>query len=676
MNNAEVLIKFKGDTSDVDKDTKKLTSSMGGLTKAFTLGSLAAGAVSKGLQMISEYSGRAIQRIDTMNNFPKVMQNFGISADEANKSIQRIDKSVQGLPTSLDQAVAGVQDLFMVTKDLKQSEQLFKAVNDSAMVFANGSTEAVDRFIYGYKQALSAGKVSAQDFNQMNEAIPGLMSKVADSMGVSYKELKEGLSNGSISIDQFNGALKKLDTEGVGSMEALEKSAHTATGGIQTSIENMKTAFTRGVAGIIKSADESLAPLGGLSGIISKIGKVGEQAFKLLGDVLKEVMPMLIEIGKKIMPIIIETFKQLAPVLQKLGEALLPAIKKIIDALLPVLTRVMKKVMPIITNILEQLIPLIDPIADYIVAMIDYTMALTEPMLDIASVILPPLVAILSKLAQVILPLITGWLKILTTVVTGVWNAIKGAIGFVLTLPQIISGLITNTINFIKKLPEYIAYMIGYVVGLLVKFVTQDIPNFIKNIINWFQNLPGNIKTILSNALSAVGNWLSNMYNKCKSAIPNLVNSIVNWFKSLPGKMLSIGKDIVHGIWNGIRNAKDWIIGKIKGFGNSVVKGFKSALKIGSPSKLMAQEIGQWIPKGIAVGIDDNAKSVFKSMQELTNSIGLDPNITSSMQNSFSPNVSVYNNVNVEQDPLGQMVRTIKTYSGGSPNDYNYGAGY
>ena len=298
MNSAEVLIKFKGDTSDVDKDTKKLTSSMGGLTKAFTLGSLASGAVSKGLQMISEYSGRAIQRIDTMNNFPKVMQNFGVSAEEASASIKRIDKSVQGLPTSLDQAVAGVQDLFMVTKDLKQSEQLIKAVNDSAMVFANGSTEAVDRFIYGYKQALSAGKVSAQDFNQMNEAIPGLMSKVADKMGVTYKELKEGLSNGSISIEQFISALKSLDTEGVGSMEALEKSAHTATGGIQTSIANMKTAFARGVAGIIKSVDGALQPFGGLTGVITKLGKIGEEAFKVIGDVLSAVLPKLINFGK------------------------------------------------------------------------------------------------------------------------------------------------------------------------------------------------------------------------------------------------------------------------------------------------------------------------------------------------------------------------------------------
>jgi tape measure domain len=204
----EVLVKFIGDTSDIDSKTKGITTSFGKMSGAMAIGNIAAKAVSKGIEVIGENVDRASQRIDTMNNYPKVMELFGVSADEASESIKRIDASVQGLPTSLDQAVSGVQDLFTVTNDLEQSESMFKAINDSAMVFANGSTEAVDRFIYGYKQALSAGKVSAQDFNQMNEAIPGLMSKVAESMGISYKELKDGLSDGSISIDQFNDALQ------------------------------------------------------------------------------------------------------------------------------------------------------------------------------------------------------------------------------------------------------------------------------------------------------------------------------------------------------------------------------------------------------------------------------------------------------------------------------------
>jgi tape measure domain-containing protein len=653
MNSAEVLIKFKGDTSDVDKDTKKLTSSMGGLTKSMTMANLASSAITKGLGLMTQNMDRAIQRIDTMDNFPKVMQNFGVSADEASASIKRIDKSVQGLPTSLDQAVAGVQDLFMVTKDLKQSEQLFKAVNDSAMVFANGSTEAVDRFIYGYKQAMSAGKVSAQDFNQMNEAIPGLMSKVAEKMGVTYKELKEGLSNGSISIEQFNNALKSLDTEGVGAMEALEKSAHTATGGIQTSIANMKTAFARGVAGIIKSVDGALQPFGGLTGVITKLGKIGEEVFKTLGEALKEVLPMLIDIAKKIMPIITKTFKQLSPILQKLGQALLPAIQKIIDALLPALTRVMEKIMPVIMNILEQLIPLIDPLADYIVAMVNYTMALMEPLLDIASVILPPLVSILSVLVQTILPVATSILKVMTTVITAVWNALKAVFDFIAN-------------NWKTILTIFINPFVG-----AFKLLHDNCEGF-RTFINNFVNAIKNFFSGLASKIGSVVNSIVGFIKSIPSKIAGVANSIKNVFVNLPSQFLNIGSNIMHGLWNGISGLKDWVISKVKGLGKSILNGLKSALGIHSPSKEFAL-IGKFSVLGYTEAFDEMSKDVDK---QVASTFGISPQLTGSMQNSFSPNVNVVNNVNVEQDPLGQMVRTIKTYSGGSPNDYNYGAGY
>ena len=54
----------------------------------------------------------------------------------------------------------------------------------------------------------------------------------------------------------------------------------------------------------------------------------------------------------------------------------------------------------------------------------------------------------------------------------------------------------------------------------------------------------------------------------------------------------------------------------------------------------------------------------------------MSPNLNPSSSMHYSPNVNVYNNVDVRQDPLGQMVNNIKTYSGGAKNDYNYGAGF
>ena len=67
-------------------------------------------------------------------------------------------------------------------------------------------------------------------------------------------------------------------------------------------------------------------------------------------------------------------------------------------------------------------------------------------------------------------------------------------------------------------------------------------------------------------------------------------------------KWQNIGKNIVEGIWNGIKNAKDWLLSKIGDFANGVVDGIKGFFGIHSPSKVMRDAIGKFLPPGIAVG--------------------------------------------------------------------------
>ena len=82
--------------------------------------------------------------------------------------------------------------------------------------------------------------------------------------------------------------------------------------------------------------------------------------------------------------------------------------------------------------------------------------------------------------------------------------------------------------------------------------------------------------------------------------------------------MAEVGNNIVEGVWNGIKNAKDKFLANVKDFFSGILDGVKDALGINSPSKLFAEEVGKWIPEGIAVGITDNAKSVLGAMKDLT----------------------------------------------------------
>ena len=61
MNGAEILTKFTADTSDVDKKTNNFTASLGKLTKAFTMGQLAAKAISKAISIFNASLDDAIK---------------------------------------------------------------------------------------------------------------------------------------------------------------------------------------------------------------------------------------------------------------------------------------------------------------------------------------------------------------------------------------------------------------------------------------------------------------------------------------------------------------------------------------------------------------------------------------------------------------------------------------
>ena len=116
---------------------------------------------------------------------------------------------------------------------------------------------------------------------------------------------------------------------------------------------------------------------------------------------------------------------------------------------------------------------------------------------------------------------------------------------------------------------------------------------------------------------------------------------------------------------------KDWVVNKFKGLGKGILKGMKKALGIKSPSKEFAI-IGRFSMLGYTKGLEEMQPEIQKTIDSMFN---LSPSMSGTMNNTLSPNINVMNNVNVETDPIGQVVSKIKTFSGGAKNDYNYGYG-
>ena len=186
-------------------------------------------------------------------------------------------------------------------------------------------------------------------------------------------------------------------------------------------------------------------------------------------------------------------------------------------------------------------------------------------------------------------------------------NFVERAIDYIRQLPEKIWTWLVNTIN---RVLEWRANM--------VEKARDAATNFINTVVDYIQQLPGRVWTWLVNTISRMSQWVSDMGSKGREAISNLISKVIEGAASIPEKMAEVGKNIVDGVWNGIKNAKDRFLGNVKEFFSGTVDGAKKALKINSPSKVFAKEVGSAIPEGIALGISKNAKSALTAIKELT----------------------------------------------------------
>ena len=169
--------------------------------------------------------------------------------------------------------------------------------------------------------------------------------------------------------------------------------------------------------------------------------------------------------------------------------------------------------------------------------------------------------------------------------------------------------------------------------------------------------------------------WLINKFNEAKSKVSNATsgirNAVVGGFSEMLSKVKNIGKNIIDGLIGGITGGANKLYNKCKEVGKKALNKIKETLGIHSPSTEFAM-VGKFSMLGFEKGLMDMQPEIDKAINSM---FTLNPSLTGTMNNSLSPNINVVNNVNLETDPLGQVVNKIKTYSGGAKNDYNWGTG-
>lgn len=257
-----VMVKMPGVKGDIAKALGGSGAQSAVAAQGKTMGNVLTGAIagaaaaatSKAISMVTGSINSAIARVDTMNNFPKIMANLGFSAGDAKKSIDKMSKSLTGLPTSLDSMAGMVQQLAPLTGGLDEATDLSLALNN-ALLAGGKSTEVQANAMEQYVQQLAIGKVDMTAWRSMVSAMPGQMDQLSKSLlgaGAGQTDLYNAMQDGTVTFDQFNDAILSLNDKGAAGFASFEDQARSATEGIATGQANLNTAIVRGMANLIQ----------------------------------------------------------------------------------------------------------------------------------------------------------------------------------------------------------------------------------------------------------------------------------------------------------------------------------------------------------------------------------------------------------------------------------------
>lgn len=584
----EATIKLSFDTAGMKSGLATASSKLSSLgsvaktsmtTLAKTTTALVGSTVAGATALVGSHLDDAMSRLDTLKNYPTVMQSLGHSAADAQKSIDMMDKHLDGLPTTLNQSVADIQKLAATMGDLESATKVGLSLNDMFLAGGKG-TEVASRAMEQYNQMLAIGKVDMQSWRSLVDAAPGQMNQLAESLlgaGANSMDLYNAMKEGNVTFEQLNEQITKLDQEGGAGFASFSEQAVANTQGLQTQLQNVKTSLTKVVADALSGNEEALVQHSQqLAERAVKIAPTLIKAFALAtGEVVKafptilqEVLPtILTAIGDFVVLVAeaIPDYIDLAiDLLLGLQDTFFEVFEKIANALLPRLPEILGKIMNFLVQTLVNLFGNPKNLKILVKTLIQLAMALAKSIPQI----LPPL---LSALPQIV----GGILQAIAEL------AIEGFNGLMSTIAQPLANIGQWLIDHIlAPVGAFFQTLFEFVKGIFLTAIQWFVSTIIMPIVGFVMAGIERIKAVVS----AITVWIDT----------NIVQPIVSFFTGLwdtlvDGVTAAVGK--IKAVWEGIKHWIDTnIVQPIASFFSGLWEGVKKG----------AEALGEGIGKAMS----------------------------------------------------------------------------
>ena len=581
------------------------------IKKVEKVGSVIGGATSKAVKFTA-----TLGKIDTAmigkaaDGFKKYTQTIGVglaavttalaanveASREWNSDMTKLKTNAETSGNNFDFMKSKMQDLVAITGESDSSIEALSNLmavgfSDEQMTPAiNALSGAVEKFPDTLKiESLSD---SLQE-TLATGAATGQFSELIGRMGDSVDDFNAGLQNCTSEAERQQYALDWLANSGLSEINDEYQSANKSTLDyerasfeLQDALASLGTAFTPVMAGAKGMAADFLTKSlpavqklsggftqlfdgvsslldaydsGGLDGLTEQIPIVISGLFSSASETLAENAPTLITAATTVLTSIIQSLAQSAP--------------SLINSILPSLLNGFFGLINALVSTIPTLVP------ELVQGAITLFLGLIDGLNDVIKQLMPMLPSLIKQITDTLIEnlpaIIEGGFQLLTGLITGLTECTPDLINAIIALIPVITDSLT------ENLPALVKAGMELIVAL-----AKGLPDAIPDIIN---------------------------------ALPEIIGAIIDGFKEVD--WLDLGANILKGILNGLVSAVSGIWSVVQDVGSAIIDGFCDFFDIHSPSRVMAKKVGQYLPSGIAVGMEDTADEPVDEAQAIVDSV-------------------------------------------------------
>lgn len=573
-------------------------------------------------------------------------------SDPTAQAMKELGLYADGVCTALGNADGTAKDLGETMEILRGAFSGLSETEQSYYAAQIFGTEAMS----GMLAIINAGE---EDFRKLTDAI-------YDADGAAQEMAEIQLDNLSGQLDILKSAVEGFEIE---FFQSVGNPITTVVSDAADAVAHLTDTFkTEGLSGAVQAlgglaADALTALASSAPAFIDTAVELIQSFLSGLRDNLPEIAAAALDIVGGLAGGIVETLPELAQtgtdIILRLAQSIIDGLPGMIPAAVQTLASLVEQITGNLSQIIDAGIQVLVALGEGIIeALPDLISKVPEIVSNIANVINDNAPKLLAAAGKLIVELGKGLIENIPVLIENI--------------PKIIGAVVDawSAFNWLQLGTKAITAMKDGILKLVPAVKTAG-KNVLDAVVNAIKSLPQTLAELGRNGIAGLANAIRNLAATAKNAMGDLVLGILDSITSLPGKMLEIGGNIVRGIANGIKNGAAIAINAVADLARNVIDGAKNFFGIKSPSRVMAKEVGPYLPQGVAVGVEKEIpkaeRAVSKQLAGLTDRVRAAVELETA---NISVGLTAKGNGWTPPDPAPNGGTVVNVYvSGGTPEN-------